>query len=74
MKNLIKELRLQFYAQTNIEIESKAKLKVWQQYAVWLENFQAKELNYEVLKEAKFLRKQIYQVLVMLESAISSRI
>lgn len=70
----IQELRLQFYAQTDIEITSKARFKAWQEYALWLETFQATKFNSEYFKENSLLRKRIHEVMAILETAISSRI
>jgi len=70
----IEELRLQFHAETDLEIKNKTNLKTWQTYALWLEIFQAEKLNQPALKEVKFLRKQIHHVLAALEAAISRRI
>ncbi len=83
MQSTIQELRLQFYAQTDIEIKDKRSssskdvkscVSIWQKYAIWLEIFQAEKLNSQFLKENQFLRDKIYQVLDILETTISERI
>ena len=74
MNPLINELRLQFYAQTDVEITSKARFRAWQEYALWLEAFQAKKFRDELLKENNLLREGIHEVMAILETAVSSRI
>jgi len=83
MRKSTNELRLQFYAQTNIEIkneqsksckDAKPCASTWQKYAIWLENFQAAKLNQQVLQENNLLRNTIYEVLDILETSITKRI
>jgi len=63
MKPKIKELRLEFYTQTNVKIrdeefeshkDTKSCSSSWQKHALWLENFQAEKLNLSLLQNGYF--------------------
>ena len=68
-----KELRTQFYAKTNIEVNSEVSNN-WQQYACWLENLSFEKLNNEIIKENKKLRRAFYEAIDILDLGLSSPI
>ncbi|MFA5878779.1 MAG: hypothetical protein WC860_01245 [Candidatus Margulisiibacteriota bacterium] len=74
MKSLRNELRLQFYAQTDIEIYAKAKRQDWQNYALWLENLAIEKLNQDIILENKKLREAFCKAQDILESGLLSPI
>ena len=70
MQQSIKELRLNFEAETDLEI--KPHFKQWRKYALWLENLQIQKLNREIISENKKLRRAFYKVVDILEISLSS--
>ncbi|MFA5879842.1 MAG: hypothetical protein WC860_06665 [Candidatus Margulisiibacteriota bacterium] len=72
MQASIEELHEQFYAETNYEI--KDNFKCWQIYAQWLEKLVINKLNQKLISENKKLRESYYEVIDILENALTDRL
>jgi 2-phospho-L-lactate transferase/gluconeogenesis factor (CofD/UPF0052 family) len=69
MKQNKKMLRLRFYAETNVELRSKA--DDWKSYAEWHEKLSAKKVNNEILQSNDLLRSKLRQAMDILEEGIT---
>jgi len=72
MKEGIEELRLNFEANTDIQINEQT--TNWKPYAIWLEGIKIKKFNNEIIRENNKLRAAFYETIDILESALSAPI
>jgi len=72
MQEISKELRLQFYAETNFELKEKS--KNWQTYSKWLEQLSFQKINSELIMENKKLQKAFDKAINILDSGLINRI
>ncbi len=62
-------LRNEFYEKTDIRI--RANSKEWKAYALWLEKVETRQINIDLIRENKSLRKAIGQAMDVLGEGIS---